>query len=198
MSKIQKSRAAALAAQFKDNANRALKETWTREVKLPIPSIAPDFVFEFVAQRVDITSLLYNGQLPETFAKQLLEARSDGSREQVEREFIDNATAEEKKASLDFQIKIAQEVCREPKLVFHDPTSDEEIDLRTLPFSGNLIIALFNYAMGLSPDVPVETEGGAQPLKAVESFRDGAALPDALDDSAQRPQEGVKTARNKR
>lgn len=191
MSKMNgsKSRAAELAAQFKQQTEKAFEQNWRKEVKLPIPSIAPDFVFEFIAQRVDITSLLYNGQLPENFAKQILANRKEATRDEIAQEFLDEASAEEKKASLDFQVKIAQEVCFAPKLVLREPQSDEEIDLRTLPFSGNLIIALFNYAMGLSPDVPVATtDGGQTSLKAVETFPDGvpgSELPGAGGDGAE-------------
>lgn len=169
-------RAAALAAQFKQQSQKALAEQWTAEVNLPIPSIAPDFVFTFVAQRIDITSLLYAGELPEAFTKIVFGDRKEKkSREELAEEFLDENSAEEKKASLQFQIEIAQQVCREPKLVFADPQDDTEVDLRKLPFSGNLIIALFNYAMGLSPDVPVKTlDGGATTLRAVEKFPDGA------------------------
>lgn len=170
-----KARAAALAAQFRSQSQKVLAENWTKEVALPVPSVAPDFVFTFIAQRVDLTSLLYGGQLPETFAKQILANRREQTQEEVAEEFLDDSTAEQKQAALDFQVKIAQEVCLAPKLVFREPQSDEEIDLRSLPFSGNLIIALFNYAMGLSPDVPVAlTNGGETTVKAVETFPDGA------------------------
>jgi hypothetical protein len=179
MSKPNGTRAMALAQQFKQQTARVIEEKYRVEVKLPIPSIAPDFVFEFVAQRVDVTSLLYNGQLPETFAKQILGARREArSEDEITQEFLDDATAAEKQAALDFQIKIAQEVCYAPKLVFREPVNDEEIDVRTLPFSGNLIIALFNYAMGLSPDVPVGlTDGTTTTVEAVSNFPDGAQGP---------------------
>lgn len=185
-----KSKAALLAAQFREQTEKAFEQNWRKEVSLPIPAIAPDFVFTFIAQRVDITSLLYNGQLPETFAKQILASRKEATREDLAEEFLDEASAEEKQASLDFQVRIAQEVCFAPKLVFRDPESEEEIDLRTLPFSGNLIIALFNYAMGLSPDVPVATlDGGETTVKAVETFPDGLSggeLPGAGSDGEKR------------
>jgi hypothetical protein len=192
-----RNRAAQLAAQFKQQTEKAFEQNWRKEVSMPIPTIAPGFVFTFIAQRVDITSLLYNGQLPETFAKQILANRREASREEIAEDFLNEASAEEKKASLDFQVKIAQEVCYAPKLVFHDPENEEEIDLRKLPFSGNLIIALFNYAMGLSPDVPVATtDGGQTSLKAVETFPEGlqrGELPGAGPDSPE-PGAGRKRA----
>lgn len=183
MSQASKNRAAQLAAQFKAQSQKALEEKWTKEVSLPIPSIAPDFVFTFIAQRVDLASLLYAGQLPEAFARQILSDRRQRTDEEAAEDFLNESSAEEKKAALEFQTMIAREVCKAPKLVFRDPQNDEEIDLRALPFSGNLIIALFNYAMNLSPDVPVGlTDGGQTTVKAVETFPEGRAggeLPDA-------------------
>lgn len=179
MNQTSKARGAAMAAQFRANAEKALNEKWTKEVTLPIPSISPDFQFTFIAQRVDLTSLLYAGQLPEAFAKQILANKRELSQEEAADDFLNNTTADEKKASLEFQVKIVQEVCLAPKLVFRDPESDDEVDLRALPFSGNLIIALFNYAMGLSPDVPVQmTDGGETTVKAVETFPDGTSGPE--------------------
>lgn len=174
-------KAAALAAQFRTQTDKAIAEQWTREVSLPIPSIAPDFVFQFVARRIDATSMLYAGELPEHFTRLILGDADDvGDAAEPRR-----VSAEEKRAALEFQVKIAQEVCMAPKLVFGDPKDETEIDLRQLPFSGNLILALFNYAMNLSPDVPVKTtEGGSTSLAAVETFpagTRGAQLPGAGD-----------------
>lgn len=164
-------RAAALAAQFKKQAKAITSQTV--EVKLPVPEIAPDFVFEFIGRRVDIMSMLYSGVLPESLARTLLEKRrAAGLSDDSAVEIAEEMSAEEQLAILDFQRKIACEVCVAPKLVFRDTVSAEEIDLRDWEHAGKLIVALFNYAMKLSPDVPVATtDGGAEPLKAVESFR---------------------------
>lgn len=166
-------RAAALAAQFKKQAKAITSQTV--EVKLPVPEIAPDFVFEFIGRRVDIMTMLYSGVLPESLARALLEKRRAVDLSNIEDSAIEMAeemSADEQLAILDFQRKIACEVCVAPKLVFREPASAEEIDLRDWEHAGKLIVALFNYAMRLSPDVPVATtDGGAEPLKAVESFR---------------------------
>lgn len=163
-------KATALAAQFKAQAEKAMTEQWTREVSLPVPSIAPDFVFTFIARRVDATSMLYAGELPEHFTRLILGDADDVAEGAEPRK----VSADEKRAALEFQIKIAQEVCMAPRLVFADPKDETEVDLRKLPFSGNLILALFNYAMNLSPDVPVATtEGGSTSLAAVETFPAG-------------------------
>lgn len=162
-------RAAALAAQFKKQAKAITSQTV--EVKLPIPEIAPDFVFEFVGRRVDIMTMLYSGVLPESLARALLETRRTNVEDSAI-EIAEEMSADEQLAILDFQRRIACEVCVAPKLVFREPASAEEIDLRDWEHAGKLIVALFNYAMKLSPDVPVATtDGGAEPLKAVESFR---------------------------
>lgn len=166
-------RAAALAAQFKKQTKAIA--TQTIEVKLSIPEIAPDFVFEFVARRVDIMSMLYSGVLPESLARTLLEKRQAAGLANIDEsavEIAEGMSANEQLAILDFQRKIACEVCVAPKLVFREAASAEEIDLREWEHAGKLIVALFNYAMQLSPDVPVATtDGGAEPLKAVQSFR---------------------------
>lgn len=164
-------RAAALAAQFKKQTKAIA--TQTIEVKLPIPEIAPDFVFEFIGRRVDIMSMLYSGVLPESLARTLLEKRqAAGLSDDNAVEIAEGMSANEQLAILDFQRKIACEVCVAPKLVFREAASAEEIDLREWEHAGKLIVALFNYAMQLSPDVPVATtDGGAEPLKAVQSFR---------------------------
>lgn len=164
-------RAAALAAQFKKQTKAIA--TQTIEVKLPIPEIASDFVFEFIGRRVDIMSMLYSGVLPESLARTLLEKRqAAGLSDDNAVEIAEGMSANEQLAILDFQRKIACEVCVAPKLVFREAASAEEIDLREWEHAGKLIVALFNYAMQLSPDVPVATtDGGAEPLKAVQSFR---------------------------
>lgn len=182
MSKQNGSRAKELAAQFKQGARKAVDETWTKQVRLPIPSIAPDFVFEFVAKRVDLATMMYAGQLPDFFSRQILLRRQDASDVAAE---LQEESLEEKKASLDLMVKLALAVCAEPKLVLRDPVDDSEVDLREWPFSGNIIEALFRYAMGLSPDVPVEmTDGGETTVKAVETFPDSAqesSLPSPSD-----------------
>lgn len=118
-------------------------------------------------------SMLYSGVLPESLARALLEKRrAVGLSDDSAVEIAEGMSAEEQLAILDFQRKIACEVCVAPKLVFRDAANAEEIDLREWEHAGKLIVALFNYAMRLSPDVPVATtDGGAEPLKAVESFR---------------------------
>lgn len=170
-------RAAALAAQFRRNLSQVAPKTAT--VRLPIPDIAPDFVFEFVAKRVDIESMLYAGMLPERLALTLMAQRDEagGDAEAT----AARMTAQEQLAMLDFQRRIACEVCVEPRLVFRAPENDGEIDLREIPYAGNLIVALFTYAMNLSPDVPVATATGETTVEAVESFRDEPALHDAGD-----------------
>lgn len=168
-----KSRAANLAAQFRTQATAVVEKDWRALVDLPIPTIAKDFVFRFVAQRVDFTSMLYGGLLPESFARSILDRRERAqNNKDFEDDFEKNADYEEKKGALEFQLKIAQLVCCEPKLVMRPAENEEEYDISDLPFSGDLIVALFNYAMGASPGVPVETTKGETTLKAVETFRE--------------------------
>lgn len=175
-------RAATLAAQFKRNLAKV--QPRTAIVQLPIPDIAPDFVFEFVAKRVDIESMLYSGMLPERLAVTLMSQRDDGPATDAET-IAARMTPQEQVQMLDFQRRIACEVCVEPRLVFREPEHEGEIDLREVPYAGNLIVALFQYAMALSPDVPVATAGGWETtVEAVSSFRDEPALHDAGDDGA--------------
>lgn len=173
MSNTAPTRAAELAAQFRANAARV--EFPTAEVELSIPSIAPDFKFKFVARRIDILTLLHGGVLPEALAQQLLESRERGE------EFAETLTGEETLQLLRFQQHVARQVCVAPKLVFH-PAGEGEIDLREVPFAGELITALFKYAMALSPDVPVPTTEGETDLRAVANFREKSAHADAGGD----------------
>lgn len=188
-------RGASLAAKLRSQVDKVTEAKWRAAVRLPIPAIGPDFVFEFVAQRIDFTSMLYAGLLPDAFARAILGSRERAQSEQdVADEFMNNASHEEKLGSLEWQLKIAQEVCFEPRLVMRDVQSDSEFDLRTMPFSGDLIIALFNYAMGLSPEIPVQTEGGQTTLHDVETFRSeqqGAELFNALPDGQKQRAAGV-------
>jgi hypothetical protein len=230
---LSKSRGAAMAAQFKTNAAKVVEENWERPARIHIPAIAPDFYFEFIARRVDITSLLYSGELPESFSNQVLRANvAPGDREAAQEraeEMQAQMTPEDRKASLDFQVKLAKQVCVAPRLMFVDAeraelekkereltaavnkvrdddpmrhalmievgdvmarrtrfemlaAADDTLDLSDVPFSGDLIIALFNYAMGLSPDVPVATtDGGQTTLQAVETFPDGVSGQEPID-----------------
>lgn len=174
MSNTAPTRAAELAAQFRANAARV--EFLTAEVELSIPSIAPDFKFKFVARRIDILTLLHGGVLPEALAQQLLESRERGGEE-----FAETLTGEETLQLLRFQQHVARQVCVAPKLVFH-PAGEGEIDLREVPFAGELITALFKYAMALSPDVPVATTEGETDVQAVANFREKPAHVDAGGD----------------
>lgn len=239
---LSTSRGAAMAAQFKANASKVVSENWERPARIHIPTIAPDFYFEFIARRIDITSLLYSGELPESFSNQVLRANvAPGDRAAAEEraaEMQEQMTPEDRKASLDFQVKLAKQVCVAPRLMFvaaeraelekktnevkaiflksaeDDPIrndlmieiaeisrqraifeqlagSDDTLDLTDIPFSGDLIIALFNYAMGLSPDVPVRTtDGGVTDLKAVETFPDGIRGEKPIDAGANGPPSG--------
>lgn len=188
----KKERAAALAAQFKAQAEK-YQEAATAEVSLPIPSIAPDFVFHFVGRRVDMNSLLIAGELPESMARKILDAKredlSADKEEQLQRALDEAAqlTLEEKQANIEFQKRIALKVCLEPKLVFHEPKDETEIDLRDVPYAGELIVALFSWAMELSPGVPVATtEGKETTVDAVENFSPqspGPKLPESVPTS---------------
>jgi hypothetical protein len=192
----KKQRGAALAAQFRAQAQKTVEQVYTAEVRLPIPEIAPGFVFEFIGQRVDINSMLVAGELPEAFARKILAGRVEDQeidKEEAMQRAIHEASlmsVDEKNANLEFQRKIAIKACVSPRLVMQEPTDDEEVDLRALPFAGNLITALFSWAMnGLSPEVPVATVGGeATTVQAVENFSvtsPRAELPDVGDGCAQ-------------
>lgn len=203
----KKARAAALAAQFKSQAAK-IEETATAEVRLPIPSVASDFVFEFIGRRIDLNSLLIAGQLPEAYARKLLGAKLDDmpadKEAQLQRaiEEANQMTADERKANLDFQRDVALKVCVAPRLVFREAQGDDEIDLREIPWSGDLIAALFQWAMSLSPEVPVaQTDGEETTVAAVETFPVGASsekLSDPVPAWAKFQQEGERIAQARR
>lgn len=243
-----------MAAQFRSNAVKVTEEVWERPARIHIPAIAPDFFFEFIARRIDITSLLYSGELPESFSNQVLarsnKQLSEDEKARLEAEYAENQTAEDKAASIAFQVKLAKQVCAAPRLMFVEAERAELIrehaavirhldkatevgdsegiasasfeltevlnirkrferlaaeegtlDLSDVPFSGDLIIALFNYAMGLSPDVPVPTtDGGETTIKAVETFPDGIPGAEPVDAGANGQASGdgdIKAAENR-
>ena len=171
---MKNSRGIRYAAQFKKRIAAVAPPTTI--VHLPIPSIAPDFVFEFEARRVSIESMLYSGALPEKLALTLIGHQETSAPAEL--------SGAEQLQILEFQRRIACEVCVSPRLVFRDATSDDEVDLRDVPYSGNIIVALFQYAMNLSPDVPVATQSGETTVDAVERFRQQSALPDDGDHGA--------------
>ncbi len=175
------SRGAALAANFRAAAAAVLVPT--QFVRLPIPEIEAGFVFEFEARRIDINSLLMSGALPENMARTILEIRTPEAAERIveeARKEAEKMTVEEQLSLIEFQKRIACEVCHEPKLVYRAVRAANEIDLREVPFADKLVRALYAYGMGLSPAVPVATvDGGETTVAAVEEFRDGAKLPHA-------------------
>lgn len=175
------SRGAALAANFR--AAAAAIVVPTQIVRLPIPEIEEGFIFEFEARRIDINSLLMSGALPEAMARTILEIRTPEAAERIvdeARQEAERMTVEEQLQLIEFQKRIAVEVCHEPKLVYRPVCAANEIDLREVSFADKLIRALYAYAMGLSPAVPVATvDGGETTVAAVEEFRDGVKLSDA-------------------
>ena len=176
----------ALATQFRQQAAKI--KPVTALVKLPIPSIADGFVFEFVARRIDIASMLMAGTLPESMARMILEIRTPDAVAKIEEEAqieAEQMGAKEQLDLLQFQKKIALQVCVEPQLVFRDVVDPGEIDLRGIEFADKLIAALYGYAMGLSPAVPVvTTDGGETTVAAVETFPPKPEFSDAGADGA--------------
>jgi hypothetical protein len=179
------SRGYALATQFRQQLAKVKPQTAI--IKLAIPEIAVDFVFEFEAQRPNVQSMLVAGVLPESLARTILEINSPDAAAKVAEdaaEEVDRMSVEEQIRLFEFQRKIAIETCVNPKLVFRDVIDPNEIDLRTVPFADKLISALYRYGMtGLAPGVPVATmDGGETTVAAVETFPDGAELPNDRDD----------------
>jgi hypothetical protein len=158
---------------------------------LPIPSIAPDFKFRFIARRLELLDLLYNGTLPEAMAAELLASNDQGQEKLAEMltladEQRQKLSGAEQAKLLAFQKQAAVAVCVAPKLVDGPARNPGEVSLPALPGAGKLIVALFGYAMSLSPGVPVKlTNGKETTLDGVRSFRDKSALPDAGSDGPQ-------------
>lgn len=186
-------RAKELAAQFKTKAQVARKA-----IELPVPlATDSDFTFPCVVRRVDVVAFVTapNAGLPEQFANQLLgikPGRMDDLKakaEEIAAEQSQSMSLDDLKAIQDFQRRIAQQTCLEPRIVF-EPTDDEgAIDLSSPDFAhcaNEIVTALYNYGMSMSPDVPVRIAGGAETtLKAVESFREVAKPVDAGNDGAE-------------
>lgn len=184
MAKKSNSRGAALASQLRAQVAKAKPQT--ASVRLAIPEIAPDFVFEFEAKRIPIQSWLMSGFLPESMARMILSVRTPEAFERIEDDAaaaVDEMSVDEQIALIEFQKKVATEVCVSPKLVYRDATAEDEIDLRDPAFADiadKLIKALYAYAMGLSPAVPVATTTGEDTtVEAVETFPEKPEFPNA-------------------
>jgi len=186
-------RAKELAAQFKTKATAARKA-----IELPVPMVTdPDFTFPCVVRRVDVVAFVTapNAGLPEQFANQLLgikPGRIDelkAKAEEVAAEQTQSMTLDDLKAIQDFQRRIAQQTCLEPRIVFEATDDEGAIDLSSPDFAhcaNEIVTALYNYGMNMSPDVPVRIAGGAETtLKAVESFREIPKPVDAGNDGAE-------------
>lgn len=184
--KRQLRKGGSLASQLM--AQAAAHQSETAFVRLPIPDITPDFVFEFQARRVNIQSMLVAGVLPESLARMILEIRTPDAMAKIEEDAgleAETMSAEDQFKVLEFQRRIAFEVCADPVLVLHEPAAKNEVDLRTIPFADKLVRALYSYAMGLSVGVPVATtEGGETTVEAVETFHQVPELPHAHTDGA--------------
>lgn len=190
---MNNTRAKELAAQFKTKATAARKA-----IELPVPLVTdPDFTFPCVVRRVDVVAFVTapNAGLPEQFANQLLgikPGRIDelkAKAEEVAAEQTQSMTLDDLKAIQDFQRRIAQQTCLEPRIVFEATDDEGAIDLSSPDFAhcaNEIVTALYNYGMSMSPDVPVRIAGGAETtLKAVESFREIPKLVDAGNDGAE-------------
>ncbi len=185
-------RAKELAAQFKSKAQAARKA-----IELPVPlATDPDFVFPCVLRRLDVVVFVTapNAGLPEHFANTLLGLKP-GRAEELKEKAADIAQEETERMSLDdlrsitlFQRRVAQETCLEPRIVFEASDDEGAIDLSAPEFAhcaDEIVTALYNYGMRLSPDVPVNVGGNEVSLKSVESFREESAPFDVGDDGAE-------------
>lgn len=189
-----KSRAAELAAQFKAKQKKVKPLSPTAPVSLLIKGVENEdgspLYFDCELRRVDVATMITGGQLPEYLAQKVMAQSANGQSQaqqlEAAQERLATMTPGEVGAMLSFQVRVAQFACVAPKLVFRTPESDDELDMREIEYSGNIISAIFNYSQGLSPDIPIATtDGGMTTLAAVETFPDGVQrgeLPGPGDD----------------
>jgi len=173
-------RATTLADQFNQKVADRRKP-----VDLPIPAIAPDFVFTFVPKRIDVLRTVYKGGLPEHLINQILGknqpeklAEVKAMAEEVAAAEVERMTMGDQLAMMDFMRQVAAEVCLEPRIVYEATDDPGAVNLSDSGFVDEIVNALYGYAMGLSPDVPVKTEKGEVNLAEVETFRSDPALSD--------------------
>lgn len=189
MSAETKSRAAAMAQQFKQKAAKTKPLSPSAEVSLEIPDVFMEdgspFVFECELRRVDISVLYAGGHLPEYLVNTLISKGISGDSEELKKQAKSRAsdlTPKQMNEIFAHQIRVAQFSCVAPKLVFHEPEDESELDMRQFEFSGQIIAAIYAYASNGAPDVPVPTaDGGSTTLKAVENFRDDAQGHEPVD-----------------
>lgn len=192
-------RAAELAARFKEKAQAARKE-----IELPVPLASdPGFTFPCVVRRVDLVTLVTAKEagLPEHFVNSILgtinpeklqslkDAAADAASEAQQQGY----TVEDLRAIGQFIRKVAQETCLEPYIYFskdqsYDPELNQEaaIDLDAFEYAHcaeEIIKALYEYGLKLSPDVPVKMKGGQEAsLESIGNFPQRPALSDAVHD----------------
>lgn len=173
-------RGADLAAQFRKQTAVARKE-----VDLPIPGIpgSPDFRFRCILRRIDVLTLIRHSVLPDRMKRTILGLKSEEqvadlqtAADAAARERVAEMTIDDLEAIRAFQREVAQKTCLAPKIVYEDSDDAAAINLspEECEFGHQIVEALYNYAMGLSPDVPVATmDGGETTVAAVEEFPQG-------------------------
>lgn len=183
--------AATLAAQFQKQASFARKE-----VDLPIPGIPnmPEFKFRCVLRRIDALTLVRKSVLPDALKRMILGLKPEkdvadikAAAEEAARSRVEQMTIEDLEAIREFQREVAQKTCIAPKIAY-SPTDDPgTINLASdeCEFGHQIVEALYNYAMGLSPAVPVPmVDGGETTVAAVEEFSDSSPGRTVLGGSA--------------
>lgn len=148
------------------------------EVELPVPELGEDFVFRFRARRVDLSQMMFSGQIPENLALTLISALPTDKNGQTVGDKIDKEKVVKALSPLDqyktveFQRKIAMGVCADPRIVESWDPGPGEVSLYRLPTE--LIQALYLYGLQLSPAVPVKTtEGKEVSVSEIENFPAG-------------------------
>ena len=180
------------AVTLKEKLEAQLRETKSafKAVDLPIPDIAPDFKFSFLARRIDVITILYSGDagLPEHLVADILGLKEPEKLAKLREEATKVAEESAQKmdlgdriAMMKFQRFVAQQVCVAPKIVYGPTTDPESIDLVGTGFVNEFVTALYTYAMKGSPDIPVELENGQEVgLDQVKTFPDVPPLQNDL------------------
>jgi hypothetical protein len=205
MSKHNGSRAVSLAAQFKD---RAQASRIAVELSVPLPN-DPRFVFSCVVRRIDVITLVTSPDagLPEHFVSSILGVKAPDRLEELQQkaaEIADETTRQMTVADLQaiqrFQRKVAQETCLEPRIVFEETDDEGAINLSDPAFAHcaqEIVSALYNYGMRLSPDVPVKMRGDREAsLESIQRFPVNPALPGDLHDGSEIPQAAEQDSRS--
>lgn len=173
---------------YRANFKRKTAVVPTAEVSIPVPQLGEGYTFDCIAKRIDLATLIYNKSLPQSMALLLLGDKKYTDLNQAVKDAEADAeamTGSETIDVLEFMFQMAKRVCVEPVLIDGTEEDEQEGELALrdpkIEGSAHIIRAIYQYGMGMSPDVPVALiDGQETSVPKVERFHPFPQLPGTL------------------